>query len=161
MPVSWDSAVPRILFLPGVRVFTAPSPSSTSVICWCQIPFAASVHRKSLGTEPPFMVVRALVFAIGTVTRIDLLADHFTVRLRRRGFLPLAVIVDARGRRYYLPFAASADGICPTGPTSPTGPTNLVLGGAPLAMSVCEQKTFRDRFCVTANRRLQTNFSSN
>ena len=38
------------------------------------------------------MVAQALVFAIGAVTRIFMLADHFTVRLRRRGFSLLATV---------------------------------------------------------------------
>ena len=58
------------------------------------IPSAASVHRKSLGPEPPFPVVQALVFAIGAVTRIFLFADHFPARLRRRGHLPLAAVAE-------------------------------------------------------------------
>ena len=77
--------------MPNVQVFTAPSPSSASVICWCQVPFAASVHRKFLGPEPPFVVVQALVFAIGAVTRIECpqtilphgMGDANTCRLRR------------------------------------------------------------------------------
>ncbi len=54
------------------------------------------------------MVAQALVFAIGAVTRIFMLADHFTVRCGRRGYLPLAVVADVTGKRYYLPLAVNA-----------------------------------------------------
>ena len=63
------------------------------------------------------MVVRALVFAIGTVTRIFLFAAHLPVRYGRRGHLPVAVIAIVRGKRYYLPFAANANVVCLTSPT--------------------------------------------
>ena len=42
-----------------------------------------------------FWRIRALVFAIGAVTRIFMLTAHFTARLRRRGYLPLALSADA------------------------------------------------------------------
>ena len=60
------------------------------------------------------MVAQALVFAIGAVTRIIMLADHFTARYGRRGYLPLAVVASVRGKRYYLPLATSADVVCRT-----------------------------------------------
>ena len=47
-------------------------------------------------------MAQALVFAIGAVTRIELFADHLSVRLRRRGHLPLAAVVGVRGKRFYL-----------------------------------------------------------
>ena len=62
--------------------------------------FAASIHRKSLGPEPPFMVVQALVFAMWAVTRIELFADHLIARLRRHGHLPLAMTAGVVGGRY-------------------------------------------------------------
>ena len=44
-------------------------------------------------------MAQALVFAIGAVTRIELLADHFTVRCGRRGYSPLAAVANVRGPR--------------------------------------------------------------
>ena len=55
------------------------------------------------------MVVQALVFAIGPVTRIFMLADHFPARYGRRGHLQFAASANARGQRYYLPLAASVN----------------------------------------------------
>ena len=41
-------------------------------------------------------MAQTLVFAIGAVTRIQLFSDHFTARLRRRGFPPFTLIAKVR-----------------------------------------------------------------
>ena len=53
-------------------------------------------------------MAQALVFAMGPVARIELLADHFTARCGRRGNQPLAASAEVVGQRYYLAFAANA-----------------------------------------------------
>ena len=65
-------------------------------------------------------MVQALVFAIGAVTRIEWFADHFTVRWRQRGHLPLAAVAGVRGKRYCLALTVVAGVICRTGPTGLT-----------------------------------------
>ena len=49
-----------------------------------------------------FCRIRALVFAMGPVTRIFVFAVHFTARCGRRGYLPLAVIADVAGAAVML-----------------------------------------------------------
>ena len=123
-------------FSPGVRVLTAPSPSSADVVRWCPVSLAASVHRKSLGTEPPFPVAQALVFAIGAVTRIELFADHFTARCGRRGYLPLAAAADVIGSAVLLAADGKREG----------GSTAISLGVGPCSsgcVSVCHRHVLR------------------
>ena len=69
------------------------------------------------------MVAQALVFAIGAVTRIELFADHFTVRLQRRGFSPSAVVAGVRGKRFHLTLATGASVVCRTSWTDRTSRT--------------------------------------
>ena len=48
------------------RVLTAPSPSTTTVVCWCQAPFAPSIHRKSCDPASPFMANQGTCLCYGS-----------------------------------------------------------------------------------------------
>ena len=62
-------------------------------------------HRSTANTATLLHLlwrIRALAFAIGAVTRIFMLAAHFSARCGRRGHLPFATNASGRCRRFYL-----------------------------------------------------------
>ena len=66
-----------------------------------------------------------------------MLADHFSARLRRREYLPLAASASERGRRYCLARTANAEVVCRTSRTGRTGRTKKCRPRLSATVLVC------------------------